>query len=433
MSTKVNEKFNSSKSGTKNLISGKSNYLHGVLVGDGLSPSNNMVTGRPSENINSLNISDLYIESIDWLSLFLAQLGKGRSKRFIMTDLKKETRLYKGQFLITDEKLNIKVGVICCLPKSPVLPPESCTLKFDNEILYLKLFNYKYCVRLFKALELEYKNVTRLDICRDIQRFKNVLPDELIENFSKGKYLCMSKGNAKFSDWGSLRNGGKNYEYLRIGKMSSGREFYLYNKSLELKEVGDKEHIREIWNKAGFNKDIDVWRLEERLTKGKRNILLDERTGELIKIDLKKVFDKRFRKMVYDAGLKSSFRFVENGNVRKTRCKEVVLFSGKGKNIKLVRGKGQTDQLRMRKIIVKKEIRDLLQDRETREHKTRGIQERIDWVNDYVKDHNMERYLLKIIDSLGLEFETESFGDLGKFVYNYFGKKGGYCEENKFS
>jgi hypothetical protein len=132
--------------------------------------------------------------------------------------------------------------------------------------------------------------------------------------------------------------------------------------------------------------------------------------------------------MVYDSGLDSSFRFVENTNIRKTRCKPVKLFRGQGKNVKLFSPTGQTDDLRMRKIIVKKEIRDILQDGENREHKTRGIEGRILWVNQYVQDHNMTKYLSKIIYSLALELKTESFGDLGKFVYNYFARKGGYYE-----
>ena len=95
----------------------------------------------------------------------------------------------------------------------------------------------------------------------------------------------------------------------------------------------------------------------------------------------------------------------------------------------MICGPGGTDKLRMKKIFVKQEVRDILKDRETREHKTRSISERIDYIKRYVRNNHMSRNLLKIIYSLALEFKTESFGDLGKFVYNYFAKKGGYCEK----
>lgn len=426
MSTKVQNNSKSSKFGTKNTNHYNDSQLTNKLVEKsllGLAASDNMQTLKPSANINNLNISDLYTQEIDYLQVFLTGTKKGRSKRFILKDLDRSTRLFEKVFLITDEKEKIKVGEMCCLPKSPILPAGSCSIKFDNELLYLKLFNYRYCERLFKALGCVYKSVTRLDICRDFQRFKTMLPAELIKGFDRDQYKCLSR--AKYYEIGDNDKNYKIPQYLRMGKKSTGRQFYLYNKSLELKEVGDKEHIRKTWDEMGFNKEVDVWRLEISINKVGKNIVVHKDTGEMIKIELREIFSKSFISTVYDSGLNGMFRFVENTNERKTRCKEVVLFRGLGKNIKLISPTGQTDDLRMRKIIVKKEIRDLLQDGENREHKTRGIEGRILWVNQYVLDHNMTKYLSKIIHSLALELKTESFRDLGNFVYNYFARKGG--------
>src|ERR1035437_1346101 len=276
---------------------------------DGLAWYSNTTPVKPHYNTYELAINDLYIEGIDYLQVFGTGTKKRKSKRFKMTDLEQSTRLYKKSFLITDEVKGIKVCIMNCEPASPVLPEGAASIKFDNQILYYKYFNSKYIKSFFNAIGFQYKHITRLEIYRDFQRFKSFTPELLIRNFMNESYLCLSR--AKFNVIGVNTEQGLSYQYLRNGMKSSGRQFYLYNKSLELKEVGIKEHIIKTWEQAGFNQGFEVWRLELSLTRGKRNQMLNEDTGELELSDLSNIFHKSYINKVYRGGLKTSFTFVE--------------------------------------------------------------------------------------------------------------------------
>lgn len=396
----------------------------GEYLTDGLAWYSNTTTLKPDENISDLNINDLYIEGIDYLQIFCHKLKESRSKRFKFKDLDRPTRLYKKTFLITDEVLNLKVCVLNCEPASPVLPQGAASIKFDNEILYLKIFNRRYLLRFLVAIGMEFKYVSRLDIYRDFQRFKNIMPEDMIRSFMQERYLSLSR--AKFNVIGTNNESGLNYEYLRNGKKNTGRQFYLYNKSLELQQVGNKEHIVKTWYDAGFNDLFDVWRLELSLTRGKRNQVLNEDTGELEVIGLREVFKKGILGKTYEAGLRSSFTFVENQGKRKTRSKRVVLFGKKRKAERLIFVGGQVDKLRMRRIILKSLIKDILNDLENREHKTRSLNDQIEMVEDYVSENGLYNHLSRIIWILHKEYKTEFFEDIDKFVYNFYAKLAGF-------
>jgi hypothetical protein len=391
---------------------------------DGLAWYSNTTTLKPCNNLNNLNINELYIEGIDYLQIFCHKSKECRSKRFKMKDLDQPTRLYKKTFLITDEVLNLKVCVLSCEPASPVLPQGAASIKFDNEILYMKFFNRRYILRFLVAIGMEFKYVSRFDIYRDFQKFKEIMPEDLIRNFMQEKYLSLSR--AKFNVIGTNNETGLNYEYMRNGKKNTGRQFYLYNKSLELQQVGNKEHIVKTWYDAKFNENVDVWRLELSLTRGKRNQVLNEDTGELEVIGLREVFKKGIIKKTYEAGLRSSFSFVVNQGKRKTRSKRIVLFSKKRKAQRLIFVGGQIDKLRMRRIITKSLIKDIMNDIELREHKSRTINGQIENVELYVTENGLWNHLPKIVWKLSKEYKTECFEDLNTFIYNYWAKIQGY-------
>lgn len=388
----------------------------------GLAWYSNTTTLEPVGEDKHLIINDLYIEGIDYLQVFGSGRKIRRSKRFKFNDLERPTRMYKKSYLVTDEKLNLKVCVLNREPASPVLPEGCVSIKFDNELLYLKVFNYKYVKAFFRSIGFDLKYISRLDVYRDFQKFKTVMPFELIRNFAQEKWLCLSR--AKFDMIGVNNKEGLSYQYLRNGKKNSGRQFYLYNKSIELREVGIKDHVVETWKIAGFNDMVDVWRLELSMTRAKRNEVLNEDTAEVIGMDLRNVFKKEYLKKCFEGGLKSSFRFVVNQGRRKTRCKKVKLFGNQRRAIRLIFGGSQCDNLRMRKIIVRSLIKDILNDKERREHKTRSVEEQIRTVKRYVKENFMDQHLLKIIWSLAYEFKIDFNKDVGLFIYGYFKMKG---------
>lgn len=385
---------------------------------DGLAWYSNTTTVKPIDINNKLVINDLYIEGLDYLQVFGTGTKKRRSKRFKMSDLDMSTRLYKKTFLITDEKLNIKVCVMNCEPASPVLPEGAASIKFDNQILYMKFFNMKYIKSFFNAIGFRFKHISRLDIYRDFQKFKSFTPDFLIKSFMNESFLSLSR--AKFNVIGVNNEKGLSFQYLRNGMKSSGRQFYLYNKSLELKEVGIKEHIIKTWEEAGFNQGAEVWRLEESLTRGKRNQVLNCETGEIEGLELEMIFKKSFINKVYEGGLKTSFTFVNNDNKRKTRCKKIRLFSKSKKNIRLVFGGMQCNKMKMRKIIVGSLIKDILTEAESREHRSRSIKEQIRSIKKYVCDNNMDNHLPKILKRLSFLYKCVYYSDLEMFIYNYW-------------
>lgn len=386
--------------------------------GYGLAWYSNTTTVRPVGLDKDLTINDLYIEGIDYLQIFGTGTKKRRSKRFSLSDLNRPTRMYKKSFLVVDEIKNLKVCIMMCEPASPVLPVGSVTLKFDNEILYLNIFKFRYLKDFFNSIGFMPKYISRIDVYRDFQKFKEIMPGELIKRFAQETFLCKSR--AKFDMIGVNAATGLDFQYLRNGKKNSGRQFYLYNKSLEMKEVGTKEHIINTWKEVNFNDQVDTWRLELSMTRGKRNNLLNEETGELEGIELKSIFKKGFINRIYEGGLKSSFSFVINQGKRKTRCKSVVLFTRNKKNVRLVFGAKQCDKLRMRKIIIKSLICDILNDKETREHKSRTMDEQINTVLRYVDDQAMNQHLMKIVFNLAIEYKTMYYDDLTKFIYHYF-------------
>jgi len=371
-----------------------------------------------------LNINDLYIEGIDYLQVFGTGTKKRKSKRFKLVDLERSTRLYKKSYLVTDEVKKVKVCVMNCGPFSSVMPVGSVSIKFDNEILYLKMFNTRYLKGFFNAIGFNFKHVSRLDIYRDFQKFRNFVPESLISNFMNQSYLSLSR--AKFNTIGVSNEKGLTYQYLRNGMKSSGRQFYLYNKSLELKEVGMKEHIVKTWSEAEFNQGVEVWRLELSLTRGKRNIVLNEDTGELVGVSLNNIFRKGFIHSVYEGGLKTSFTFVNNEGRRKTRCKRIKLFSKKKRYIRLLFGGTQCDQLRMRKIIVGSLVKDMLREAETREHRSRSFEDQIAMLKGYIIDNNMDNHILAILKRLSREYKCDYYSDVEKFVINYYAKLAGF-------
>jgi hypothetical protein len=268
------------------------------------------------------------------------------------------------------------------------------------------------------GLKLEY--ISRLDIYRDFQSFVNFLPGILIENFAKEKYLC--KTHAKFDLICQNLKGSLDWQYLRVGKKSCGRQFYLYNKSTELKEVGNKEHIVNTWLENNFDQKRDVWRLEGSFTNLKRNNILNPITGEMEVMKLESIFSKKFVNKMYEAGLNSNFSFVINEHKRKTRCTPVKLFNKEIKHIKLIWSAAQNDNLRMSKILVKSMIVDILRNKEYREHKSSNFKDRINWINSYVDEKCMRQELLNIISKLAYTYKIRYYDSLSKFLYNYFGK-----------
>lgn len=369
---------------------------------------------------DSLIISELYIEGIDYLQVFGMGTKKRKSKRFVYNELAGGTRAFRQQGFYFDKSFGIRVAHIMSDPVNGVMPPRSIMIKFDNEVLYLKAFNLKYVKMFFNAIGFEYKYLSRLDIYRDFQQFKEYDPEDFIRQYINEEIKLLSR--AKFNVIGVNRFHGLGYQYLRIGKKNTGRQVYLYNKSIELLEIGEKNYIKETWHEVGFSKSFDVWRLEISLTKGARNILLDLETGEMVQAEISEVFKTKAVHDLYESGLNTIFQFVRGNRTRKTNMEKIRLFRGKKRNVKLVRSKENIDNLRMKKIILKSLIKDVLSDAEKREHKSKPVMERIEFISGFVVKHNLIVELDRIIEKLAIEFKISYDPNLYKFVMNYYSR-----------
>lgn len=389
--------------------------------------------------VNGFSINDSYVERIDYLEVF-GNLGEKWSENTLMEgvfgefkiiELIKRTAVYSKSFLVEDKRTGRKLCEINCVPHSDVIPEKSCNIKFVNDLNYYEGWDKLYCDLLFNDIGIEFKSVTRLDICRDFQKFLKFVPEVLIDRFVKGKYLSFS-GGAKSRVDNKIGERDLYWNALTIGTYKVGRQVQLYNKSLEMSVEGkNKEYIRETWNEAGFHKKVDVWRLEVRLRELSKNNFENIGIGYK-KIGLEDVFNKGYIHELYESMLNRLFRFVKNEknekneNKRKSRCENIELFSDRNYNVRLLKKKYNEDKLWWHKMTVRGLMRDVMSDHETREHETRSKEEQIDSINKYVYDYQLVRWLIDdLMKRLARKYKTKYYRNLAKFVYGYYGMKGG--------
>lgn len=278
------------------------------------SPSSNTVT-------NSTQISPALPLSIDWLSVS-CKVKNSRNDLYRFEELPYSTKIFKKveRIWLND----MPIALLTSIPASQILPSDSAILKFDNWLLYQEFFTNNLFTYI-ADFGLTFNGINRLDIAVDFNTFsRNYYPHTFIQQFAKGKILY--KGKGKFKLIGSAGN--KNvFDYFRIGTGESAISVYLYNKSKELNEVADKQHIRELWKISGLDISKEIWRLEVSFRGDKKNIMNSE-TGEILDIDLFTVCDPLMLNYLYRTAVTERFTFLRKGSdSNKSRLKKVILFS----------------------------------------------------------------------------------------------------------
>lgn len=152
-------------------------------------------------------------------------------------------------------------AVVQANPASTILSPKMVIVKLANYYLYrtdgITLFDM-----FLNYYQLKVKGLSRLDIALDFQLLNNgLMPERFIIGYMRGIYrhVGRSRGNAHFNQKG---NDPITYNGISFGTNESATRVYMYNKTLELKQVKDKPYIRDKWRAAGFDMNKDVWRLE---------------------------------------------------------------------------------------------------------------------------------------------------------------------------
>lgn len=287
----------------------------------------------------------IYTLNIDWLSIFCIRESPLLNECGIYTLKLQEfpTRHFRSLYYIVKEKE--KVAELQIDPFSSILPPDGAILKIENRFLYSSdLFDL--IERLLNNFHLKFKSISRLDLCADFNTFyNNYNPRTLIEDFASEK--IRKKGRAKGTLDFRQTTEKLLYNGIKFGDRQSDNIVYLYNKSLELKEVRDKIYIRDMWAANGLDVTKPVWRLEVSM-KSKALKLIDKNTGECKEYNNIKTLQSITTEL-YFTMINRLFTFVHKDNNNISRCTKIVLFEGQPQTntifLRNVTGSNRTEKI----------------------------------------------------------------------------------------
>lgn len=232
-----------------------------------------------------------YCISVDWLEVccYGRLLQEGEfvvdGKHYSIVKEERQTAFFKSFFIIKFRGL--EYAYVRQEPRLQRVNRGMTCIKLANRVLYHEKY-IPFLMGLIKALHFTYKGLTRLDIAYDCNRFYDGRkPSKFIKDFVTkrtgelgGMYLAGCReyalhGRKSIGDDGSMN-------YISFGAKSCQKKGYIYDKSLELKEVKDKPWIRDMWERNGLRNDdkTHVWRAEISIKcEGKDLLNLD--TGQL--------------------------------------------------------------------------------------------------------------------------------------------------------
>lgn len=300
--------------------------------------------------------------SIDWLQLHV----KIRVEHFLQADfspsgafgiLKKDIR--SNVFKEHRELLSNLTGeweacaTLSFSPLSGILPHDSAHIKILNKYLYHSDLN-RLVWYLLHDFKFQFVNVSRFDIAADFYGFFRKLS---VPKFFKGvlekKILKRMSCSIAIEGFASKS---MPIHYMRFGSKNSPVQFYIYNKSKELRDKTDKPWIRQKWELHGLHPDsADIWRMEFVLHPSKFGVV-DCDNGEAIDFTNLEVLEESFLRRLFVSLLNRYAVFVINdGQVRKERMKQLQLFNLK-ENVQsvFVRISEKQSSNRMDKVFIKK-------------------------------------------------------------------------------
>jgi len=175
-------------------------------------------------------------------------------------------------------QVTYKQKLICHIkyePRADFMEKEMILVKFENSLLYSQTYNVDVALHL-QNLGLKFHSFTRIDLSFDFNKLQEYHPRDIIISYMNERIIKTDK--AKMQLVGTT-NKGFIPQYLKFGSNKTGLQYYLYNKSKELKDVKDKPYIRNWWKKLQLN-DTDVWRMEFRIQSAFLYTITDIITGE---------------------------------------------------------------------------------------------------------------------------------------------------------
>lgn len=247
-----------------------------------------------------------------------------------------------------------RIAVFSYQPLSRILPEDVGHLKILNKFLYQDPDNLKrMVVTILRELELKFHQVSRLDIAYDFKKFKgNRSVQSFFKAVASGK-LLKQKATSLHIDGKTTRN--LDIHYMRFGSNRSPLQFYVYNKSKELRDKTDKPYIRDKWVVNGCSDEHkDTFRIEFVLHPSKHSVV-NVQDWSIVDFNSVAIIDHHFITNLFWSLMKQHFVFVLNdGQVKKSRMKEAVLFSGKATETVYLRVTEKETSNRVDKMLIKK-------------------------------------------------------------------------------
>lgn len=216
-----------------------------------------------------------------------------------------------------------------------VMESGSVHLRLTNEACYIKQ-PIQMLMDFMARHGIEFKGISRLDICGDFVRFKNgIKPRTVIEKYMRKDILRVNKG--KYAIHGEENWDGREIQTIEWGRNKSMVTTKLYNKTRELEQMKPKQHIRAQWDEVGLTseyKNSEVWRLEFSIKSACKKWIgiIDETCREakqvFFKHELTNYQSKDALYMFWQSLAQFYFRFKKtkyraDGSVeRKTRCED---------------------------------------------------------------------------------------------------------------
>jgi hypothetical protein len=264
-----------------------------------------------------------YAITIDWLSLTvrgsvasLPECPVGfRLGEFVFVRLETGTRHYKN--LVKIQYKGLPWGEMAFTPHSRILPPDSCQMKLENNVLYEESLG-ESLRHFFDLTKFKIQSIARLDIAFDFERFVNGWgATEFVQQLQSNQIMRLGR-EAQFHTYykGHVLTG------CKWGSLTSDRTFTLYNKTLELKGKS-KPYINEYHKNNGLGVDCDVWRLEAKLKSDELKKMFNTEHGN--RLDLFDFLEPDWLAQVFEKELESYLTFVFPTNERKSRCAVVPL------------------------------------------------------------------------------------------------------------
>lgn len=235
-----------------------------------------------------------YCISIDWLQTYclgnVIEPGRYQGKTFAFDVILNENETAQFRRLLTVKVGKFAVAQIQQLPRTKVINAQTTLVKLENRVLYSQRY-VELLYDLQDSLNLTYKGITRIDVCYDCNKYVDGRsPERFINNFLAKcpgeKGYIYRRGSDAFTAFGSKnQSSGARVTSIRFGSQQSRIGAYIYNKTLELKEVKDKPWIRQMWDEAGLINDLKnpVYRAEISI-KSQGTDVLNMSTGELFRL-----------------------------------------------------------------------------------------------------------------------------------------------------